>query len=168
MRGFVLKAVGIVCLIAQLFAGSSLAEEPTQNVSTSSTAVILVPGRLAGIETFGPLGHGRLCSPRSIGIMEWQVGFLRRQIKPTGPQMELLNKLQAASTVAKNAIASSCGNEKIETGPAHLAAMEQRLTALLNLVGTLKEPYEAFYASLDDRQKIILDSLGPGRRGWRW
>ena len=168
MRGLVLKAVGIVFLIAQVFAGSSVAEEPTQNVSTSSTALILVPGRLAGIETFGPLGYGRLCSPRSIGITEWQVGFLKRQIKPTGPQMELLNKLLAASTAAKSAIASSCGNEKIETGLAHLAAVEQRLTALLNLVRTLKEPYEAFYASLDDHQKILLNSLGPGRRGWRW
>ena len=168
MRGLVLKVVGIVSLTGQLFAGSSFAEEPAQNVSASSTALILVPGRLTGIETFGPLGYWRLCSPRSIGINEWQVGFLKRQIRPTAPQMELLNKLQAASAAAKNAIASSCGKEKIETGPAHLEAMEQRLTALLDLVRTVKEPYENFYASLDHHQKVVLDALGPGRRGWRW
>jgi LTXXQ motif family protein len=97
-----------------------------------------------------------------------QVGFLKRQIKPTGPQMELLNKLQAASAAAKSAITSSCGNEKIETGPVHLAAMEATVDCTAQLSQNPKEPYEAFYASLDDHQKILLDSLGPGRRGWRW
>jgi hypothetical protein len=99
---------------------------------------------------------------------EWQIGFLRQLIKPTDLQMQLLDKLQAAPGEANKAITSSCGSEKIKTGPAHLEAMEQRLTALLDLVRTLKEPYEAFYASLDHHQKVLLDGLGPGRRGWRW
>ena len=168
MRGLVLKAAGVVSLIAQLCAGSSFAEEPAQNVSASSTTLILVPGHLTGMETIGPLGYWRLCSPQSVGINEWQIGFLKRLIKPTNLQMQSLDKLQVASGAAKNAIASSCGKEKIDSGPAHLEAMEQRLTALLDLVRTLKEPYEAFYASLDHRQKVLLDGLGPGRRGWRW
>lgn len=168
MRKLVLKAVAVLSLVAQLCAGSSFAEEPAQNASASSTRLILVPGHLTGIETIGPLGYWRLCSPRSIGMNEWQIEFLRELIKPTDLQMQLLDKMQAASGEANKAITSSCGREKIKTGPAHLEAMEQRLTALLDLVRTLKEPCEAFYASLDHHQKVLVDGLGPGRRGWRW
>ena len=44
--------------------------------------------------------------------------------------------------------------------------MEKRLNGLLASIRVLREPYEAFYTSLDNRQKKpYLDGLGPSRRG---
>ena len=157
-------SLAIVSVMAQFITAFSFAEE--QKISASS--LILIPGGLSRIESYGPLGYWRLCSPQSIGLTDWRASYLERLIKPTNSQMELLNKLQVVSAAAKNAIASSCASETIATGPVHFAAMEKRLTGLLNSIRILREPYEAFYTSLDNHQKALLDSLGPGRRGWRW
>jgi len=46
--------------------------------------------------------------------------------------------------------------------------MKKRLAGLLESIKVIREPYEAFYASLDNRQKVLLDGLGPTRRGWAW
>jgi hypothetical protein len=158
-----INALPLVLLTA-LIASSSFAEE--QKILADS--LILIPGALGRVESYGPVGQWRLCSPQSIGLTEWRPGFLERLIKPNNSQMELLGKLQVASAAAKNAIASSCAKETIPTGPSHFAEMEKRVSGLLNAVKVLREPYEAFYASLDNRQKAALDGLGPGRHGWPW
>jgi len=46
--------------------------------------------------------------------------------------------------------------------------MRTRVAGLLESIKVLREPYEALYASLDSRQKALLDGLGPTRRGWAW
>ena len=154
----------LVLLMAQTVSGSSLAEE--QKVSGPS--LILLPGALGNVDSYGPLGYWRLCSPQSIGLTEWRADYLRYLIKPTTSQMELVGRLQAASAAAKNTIASSCTKETLSTGPGHFAEMEKRLSGLLSAIKVLREPYEALYASLDNRQKATLDGLGPSRRGWSW
>jgi hypothetical protein len=82
--------------------------------------------------------------------------------------MEMLGKLQIASAAAKQIIASSRAKETVSTGPIHFAEMQKRVAGLLESIKVLREPYESFYASLDSRQKALLDGLGPARRGWAW
>lgn len=142
----------------------SLAEEQ----KLSGASLILIPGALGRVESYGPMGYSRLCSPQAIGLTEWRADYLQGLVKPTTTQTELLRRLQVASAAAKNVIASSCVKETLSTGPGHFAEMEKRLSGLLNSIKVLGEPYEAFYASLNDRQKATLDGLGPGRRGWSW
>jgi len=89
-------------------------------------------------------------------------------IRPSKTQMEMLGRLQTASATAKQIIASSCAKETVATGPVHFAEMQKRVAGLLESIKVLREPYEAFYASLDNRQKALLDGLGPARRGWAW
>src|SRR6516165_4981852 len=158
------KVMTLVLLIAQVSSASSFAEER----KTSAESVILIPGALSRIETYGPMGSWRLCSPQSVGLTEWRSGYLEHLIRPNESQLEMLGKLQTASAAAKKIIASSCAKETVSTGPIHFAEMQKRLAGLLESVKVLREPYEAFYASLDNRQKVLLDGLGPTRRGWAW
>ena len=155
-------------ILGLLLAQSLSAPSSAQDQKTSTTSVILIPGALGRVESYGPMGYWRLCSPQSIGLTEWRTTYLQHLITPTASQMELFGRLQAASAAAKNAIASSCTKETVATGPVHFTEMEKRLTGLFNAIKALREPYEAFYASLDNRQKALLDGLGPSRRGWAW
>ena len=114
------------------------------------------------------MGFWRLCSPQSVGLTEWRSSYLEHLIRPNKSQMEMLVNLQAASATAKKIIASSCAKETVSTGPIHFAEMQKRLAGLLESIKVLREPYETLYASLDSRQKALLDGLGPTRRGWAW
>ena len=61
----------------------------------------------------------------------------------------------------------ACPTATAATAPARMAAMEERLDAMLQAVKTIRPPLEAFYATLSDEQKARLDGL-PGRmRFWR-
>lgn len=151
-------------LITQLSSASCFAEE--QKASTDS--LILMPGALSRIDSYGPMGSWRLCSPQSVGLTDWRVSFLEHLIRPSKAQMEMLGRLQTASAAAKTIIASSCAKETVSTGPIHFSEMQKRLAGLLESIKVLREPYETFYASLDSRQKALLDGLGPSRRGWAW
>jgi hypothetical protein len=157
-----LSVLVLVWLIAQAMSASSFAED--QKTSTAST--ILIPGVLSRVESYGPMGYWRLCAPQSIGLND--IGFVERLIRPTPSQMELLSRLQVASAAAMNVIASSCAKETVSTGPVHFAEMQKRVAGLLESIKVIREPYEAFYASLDNRQKALLDNLGPSRHGWGW
>jgi hypothetical protein len=159
-----LNPLTLVLLIAQLSSASSLAEEQ----KTPAESLILIPGALTRMESYGPMGSWRLCSPQSVGLTEWRASYLEHLIRPSKSQMEMLGKLQIASAAAKKIIASSCAKETVSTGPIHFAEMQKRLAGLLESIKVLREPYETFYASLDSRQKALLDGLGPTRRGWAW
>ena len=159
-----LNVLALVLLIAQLNLVSSFAEEQ----KTPADSLILIPGALSRIDSYGPMGSWRLCSPQSVGLTEWRSSFLEHLIRPSKTQMDMLGNLQAASAAAKKIIASSCTKETVSTGPIHFAEMQKRLAALLESIKVLREPYEVFYTSLDSRQKALLDGLGPTRRGWAW
>ena len=159
-----LNVLALVLLIAQLSSASSFAEEQ----KTPAESLILIPGALSRMESYGPMGSWRLCSPQSVGLTEWRSSYLEHLIKPSKSQMEMFGKLQTASAAAKKIIASSCAKETVSTGPIHFAEMQKRLAGLLESIKVLREPYETFYASLDSRQKALLDGLGPTRRGWAW
>lgn len=151
-------------LITQLSSASCFAEEQ----KASADSLILMPGALSRIDSYGPMGSWRLCSPQSVGLTDWRVSFLEHLIRPSKAQMEMLGRLQTASAAAKKIIASSCAKETVSTGPIHFSEMQKRLAGLLESIKVLREPYETFYASLDSRQKALLDGLGPSRRGWAW
>ncbi len=160
----VLALVGAATILGQLVLESGFAKD--QNHAPPTT--VLLPGAITGLGSYGPIGHWRLCEPLSIGLNEWRIGFIEQVLKPTDAQKELLQKLLPASSEAKNAIRSACSKETITTGPAHLTAMERRVTGLLNALKTIREPYDALYQSLDNQQRQLLDALGPSHRGWRW
>lgn len=62
----------------------------------------------------------------------------------------------------------SIGLHEWRHGPAQLTVIEQRLNGLAEALRVVRPEYVAFYASLDRRQKSLVDALGPNRRGWQW
>jgi hypothetical protein len=159
-----LNVLALILLVVQVNPASSFAEER----KTSAESVILIPGALSRVESYGPMGSWRLCSPQSVGLTGWRSSYLEHLIRPSKSQMEMLGKLQTASAAAKKIIVSSCTKETVSTGLIHLTEMQKRLAGLLESIKILREPYETFYASLDNRQKALLDGLGPTRQGWAW
>ena len=98
-----LNVLPLILLVVQVSSASSFAEEQ----KTSAEAIILIPGALSRIESYGPMGSWRLCSPQSVGLTEWRLSYLEHLVRPSKSQMEMLDKLQIASAAAKKIIASS-------------------------------------------------------------
>jgi hypothetical protein len=150
--------VGVLPVIAQ--------QPPPPTVDKND--VVLIPGVMTGLGTMGPRGYRRLCTPRSVGLYEWQLRWVERIVRPTEAQRAALNDLQAASGKALATMATACKGETPETTKAQLAMMDARLDVMSEAVKTLRPAFDAFYASLDSEQRRRLDVFGPARRGWRW
>ena len=169
MRRFRLSSATAFLLAAMIGATPALAQPANApKPDTPSANSILIPGAMKGLGTMGPTGYRRLCAPLSVGLYEWRMQWVERFVKPTDAQRPLLNDLLAASTKAKETIVAACPREPVETTTVQLAVMEKRVAAMLEALKIIRPAYDNFYASLDSQQKALVDSLGPGRHGWRW
>jgi hypothetical protein len=137
-------------------------------MSTSYAQSVLIPGSLKGPGTMGPGGAKRLCAPLSIGLYEWRIEWITRLLLPTESQAVLLRQLADDSARARQVIAAGCADSGNATTIGQLDIMERRLEGLTEALTLIRPGYERFYTSLDERQKALLEALGPARRGWRW
>lgn len=153
-------------LLRALGAALTTAFIVTATPSLAQTA--LIPGSLKGIGSAGPTGTDRLCSPLAIGLFDWRLDWVTRQLKTTEAQAALLRDLAARSADARHVIADACRNGEIATTTDQLTVMERRLVALTEALRVIRPSYEAFYEALTPAQRARLDGLGPARRGWRW
>jgi hypothetical protein len=137
-------------------------------MSTSYAQSVLIPGSLKGPGTMGPGGAKRLCAPLSIGLYEWRIEWMTRLLRPSESQAVLLRQLADDSARARQAIAAACADSGAATTLGQLDTIERRLEGLTEALTLFRPGYERFYAALDDRQKALLEALGPARTGWRW
>ena len=157
-----------VCVMTSVVAGMPAAAQQSPSPSADKDAIVLIPGVLTGPGTTGPRGYRRLCTPRSVGLYEWQVRWIERVIRPTEAQRAALNDLQSASSKAIATMATACKAEMPTTTKAELEMMDNRLETMSQAVKTLRPAFDAFYASLDRQQQQRLDVFGPRHRSWRW
>jgi hypothetical protein len=150
---------------ALLPAGPSPSHAQQAKVSVPSESLVLIPGAMIGFGTMGPTGYRRLCSPQSVGLYQLRMTWIERLLKLSDAQKPLLNELSARSMEARAAITAACPKEPLETTSVRLAAMEMRLDALSEALKLVRPAYERFYASLDDRQKAVVEAMGR-RRSW--
>jgi hypothetical protein len=134
----------------------------------SLAQTVLIPGSLRGFGSAGPTGTDRLCSPLAIGLYEWRIDWVARQLRPTDAQAALLRDLAERSANARHIIADACRNGELRTTTDQLAVMERRIVALNEALQTIRPSYEAFYSALAPTQRARLDGIGPARRGWGW
>jgi hypothetical protein len=111
---------------------------------------------------------GSLCDARIAGFAEWRIERIERAIQPNDAQRKALDELKAASAKAGEAMRAACPTATPATAPARLEAMEKRMAAMLEAIKTVRPAFDAFYATLDDKQKARLNSAGPRGWGWRW
>lgn len=158
----------VVTCMTFVIGGASVSAQQSPSPSVDKNAIVLIPGVLTGPGTMGPRGYKRLCTPRSVGLYEWEVRWIERVVRPTEAQRAALNDLQAASSKAIATMATACKSDVPATTKAQLQMMDSRLETMAQAVKTLRPAFDAFYDSLDSKQQQRLDVFGPRHRSWRW
>jgi hypothetical protein len=96
----------------------------------------------------------------SANVMNWPGDQIDHVVRPDDAQRAKLQALQSASTQASDIIKAACPSDVPATPPARLAAVGQRLNAMLQAVGTVRPALANFYGSLSDDQKARFNTMG--------
>jgi hypothetical protein len=116
--------------------------------------------RVARVTTgLPPVGAGEVCTGQENGLADWPVGRIAEQVQPDASQQDLLGKLKDATTRAVQVLQSACPTDLPATPTGRLAAVRQRIDAMLQAVRIIRPPLEAFYQSLSDEQKERFNAL---------
>jgi len=105
-------------------------------------------------------GLASLCSQESGRFTELPLQRIEQTIQPTEVQRHALDELKAASSKAAGELQASCPTEALHTRSDRLAAMNKRLNAMIEAVGTVRPSLQTFYASLSDEQKARFNVVG--------
>jgi hypothetical protein len=106
----------------------------------------------------------QMCGEDSRDIAGLPIDQIQQAIQPTDAQRAALDDLANASVKAAQDIKAACPTEVAVTAPARLAAMQQRIEAMISAVGTVRPPLQKFYDLLTDEQKARLNALGQDQR----
>ncbi len=103
-----------------------------------------------------------LCTSQA-GFTNVPAERIASSIELTDAQKEELEKLKTASARASDGLKASCPANVPDTLDGRLDAAQQRVTALITAVDTVRPAVRDFYASLTDEQKAAL-SIQPGEK----
>jgi hypothetical protein len=113
------------------------------------------------------LNIAELCTSQA-GFTNVPAEQISSSIELTGAQKQELEKLKAASAQASDTLKAACPATVPETVDGRLDAAQQRVTALIQAVDTVRPAVRDFYASLTDEQKAALSVQSgqpPANRG---
>jgi hypothetical protein len=114
------------------------------------------------VGTAGPLSP--MCGEDSRAFAGLPVNQIQHAIGPTQAQRAALDELDNASVQAARAILEGCPREVALTAPGRLAAMQQRIEAMISAVTIVQPPLARLYALLDRTQKARFNALAEGPR----
>jgi LTXXQ motif family protein len=100
------------------------------------------------------------CKQPKPGLANLPIEQIEDAVKPTGAQVDSLNRLQDATVKAVTILQDACPGEAPLTPPGRLEMMEARLKAMLEAANTVKPALEDFYASLSSEQKARFNRMG--------
>jgi len=84
---------------------------------------------------------------------------VRRAVRPTDTQGAALDELDQASRRAADLLKASCEGEESLTPTGRIAAMNERLKAMLQALDIVQPALDRFYGSLSDEQKARFNRL---------
>ena len=102
----------------------------------------------------------QMCGQDSHDIAGLPIDQFQQAIKPTEAQQAALDELANASLKAAQDIKAACPADIALTAPSRLAAMQERIEAMIAAVATVQPALEKFYGLLSDEQKARLTALG--------
>jgi hypothetical protein len=105
-----------------------------------------------------------MCGEDTHDIAGLPIDQFQQAIQPTDEQRTALDDLANASLKAAQDIKAACPKDIAMTAPSRLAAMQQRINAMIAAVATVQPPLEKFYGLLNDDQKERLTALGKDQR----
>jgi LTXXQ motif family protein len=106
----------------------------------------------------------QMCGADSRDIAGLPIDQFQQAIQPTDAQSAALDDLANASVKAAQDLKAACPTNIALTAPDRLAAMQQRIEAMIAAVQTVQPPLEKFYGLLSDEQKARLTALGQDQR----
>ena len=101
-----------------------------------------------------------MCGQDSHDIAGLPIDQFQQAIQPTETQQAALDDLANASLKAAQDIKAACPTDIALTAPSRLAAMQQRIEAMIAAVAIVQPALEKFYDLLSDEQKARLTALG--------
>jgi LTXXQ motif family protein len=107
-----------------------------------------------------PTDVAQACDGRAAKVTNLPIASIEQSLRLSEAQNAGLRALDEASAKAAGLLAASCPTDRALTPPGRIAAMEQRLTAMLQAVDTVQPALAKFYGSLSDEQKARFDRLG--------
>ena len=105
----------------------------------------------------GGAGGASLCS--SAALLDLSLSDIDIMIKTSGNQTLALEELKKVAKDYSDNMSRVCAGDSPMSFPAKLAAAEDRLNATLTGTHRLKPAAEKFYATLNDEQKVQVNSL---------
>ena len=118
----------------------------------------------SGVQTATPDRLAQMCGEDSRDIAGLPIDQIQQAIAPNDAQRAALDDLANASVKAAQDIKAACPTQIALTAPARIAAMQQRIEAMISAAGTVQPPLQKFYDLLNDEQKARLNALGEGQR----
>jgi hypothetical protein len=106
----------------------------------------------------------QMCGDDSRDVAGLPIDQIQQAIQPNEAQRAALDELATASILAAQTIRSACPTQVASTAPGRLAAMQQRIEAMISAVALMRPPLEKFYGLLDDEQKTRLNALAEDQR----
>jgi hypothetical protein len=104
-------------------------------------------------------GEAEVCSGQGPGLTDWPIDRITETVQPNEAQRAALAGLKDATGQAIEFLRSACPTELPSTPTGRLAAMRQRIEAMLKAVQIVRPALEKFYGSLDEEQKARFDAL---------
>jgi hypothetical protein len=102
----------------------------------------------------------QMCGEDSRDIAGLPIDQFQQTIQLNDAQRAALDDLANASLKAAQDIKAACPTDIALTAPDRLAAMQQRIEAMISAVATVQPALEKFYGLLSDEQKARLTALG--------
>jgi LTXXQ motif family protein len=106
----------------------------------------------------------QMCGDDSRDVAAIPIDQIQQTIQPNEAQRAALDGLANASIKAAQTIRSACPTQVASTAPGRLAAMQQRIEAMISGVALMRSPLEKFYGLLDDEQKARFNALAEDQR----
>jgi hypothetical protein len=140
-------------LIGYLPAGGALAQVTVGRARGASTAPTATSGQLA-----------QLCGDDSREIAGLPIDQIQQVIQPNDAQRAALDELANASLKAAQGIKAACPTQISLTATGRLAAMQERIEAMISAVNTVQPALQKFYDLLNDEQRARLSALAQDQR----
>jgi hypothetical protein len=108
-----------------------------------------------------PPDLSQVCSGQATRAANVPTDRIVQTLKPTDSQRSALDALNEAATRAADFLKANCMEDPTLTPPGRVAAMEQRLNAMLEAIRIVQPALENFYGLLTDEQKARFNQLAP-------
>jgi hypothetical protein len=122
-------------------------------------------GRASGGQSTAPDQLAQMCGDDSRDIAGLPIDQIQQSLQLNDVQRAALDDLGNASVKAAQDIKAACPTKIPVAAPERLAAMQQRIEAMIAAVDTVRPPLQKFYDLLNDEQKARLNALVQDQRG---